>query len=235
MADFWPFDTRLFSNKKLNMLNADQMRIWLYSMFGSESRSSGGTGIYPIGTGKFFTVDSEIVVEQLGRTKEEVSLLLYNSMNHELATSDLKYTRGKMTSDFPDIIEYDPEKDMVNCKLLFEFAASKYLTTDTAIVESIHKDFKARRHDTPERWWAEFAYRNRSRIHEAWEGFKEKNTAARLDEKSKGHKNYKALEKTFTKLFELEKKYSPSNIPANSVCIKKMEKFVQNFEVEKSY
>lgn len=189
MADFWGGDSRLLSHR-YSKLSGDQFKIWITTLFCEEARNTKGIGIYRKSTASFELVPQEIVQDELGYTKQEILL----------AGKPEEVRRGKFCKQFPHVIDYDPENDMVHVKDMFEFCALKLLTHPKAIVEGIHKDFKMfERYSKPE-WWGEFMHRYSAVVHKAWSHYKPLIKRKDLSIET-------PMERTFRKLFEYEQKY----------------------------
>lgn len=216
--DFKGIDPHLLSHKRVMQLSHLEFRIFIMSFIAQANCLSRGVGIFKISTTDFEKgIKHEIVQDYLGRTDLEVALLL-GKRQHELTEEDKKKKVGILTKKFPDLIEYDPDQDMIFSKLVFDSSSVFYMKTPKSIMENVHKDFKDFFGRTPERWWSEFAKINSRRLHAAFDN---------INKEDKGFPSYS---KTFEKLFELERNFSPSQIPSPEVSIEKINKLRNIFE-----
>lgn len=222
--DFRSTSDRLYSHPKLTKLTKDQLWICMYSMQGIESLKCKAMGIYPISTNDF-KIDQQIVQYELGYTKQEIGLKLHNTSQIPLSDEEKRLCLGRMVLDFPDIIEYDPENDIIFNKLMFRYCGELYLSSPRAKVEGIHHDYALIEGKCPERWLGEFVKINSRTIHDAWDHFK---TAEK--EKKEPHKNLNPLTKTFETLFELENKFSISSLPSKKMSPEKAELLIKILE-----
>lgn len=219
---FGALSLRFLDNRRICKLSDRQFRILILSIFGSQAANSKRTGIFHLSTTAFQThILLELVMQELGSDKEKLSISLKKPIL-ELTKEDYQGGFGQFCQEFPDLIEYDPEHDMIYIKMMFEHSGSLYLTTPKSVCEGIQKDYKSSFRRVPERWWGEFVARNHHRVHEAWKKYK-----IHLDSKKKKEGEFnieiKPIEEIFKTLFELEEKYSPTIFPSEPLVFKKMQ------------
>lgn len=213
-----------FSNDRVAKLRGVQHAIVDYSMTGHEFCRSKGMGIYKVSTTSFsWCAPLEEIQDQLGRDDQEVALLLGKPLA-ELADEDKKLKQGILTRDFPDLIEYDPENDMIFSKLAYKYSTLLYCKTAKARLEVIHHEYKKICYEVPERWLAEFYSINQKCIEHSIREFSSKD------------KNYSAVMKTINELEGLQKKYhdayfesqKPNTAPSN-VSSENLKRFLKTF------
>jgi len=205
----------IYNHRRVMELDGLQYKLFDYTLHNAFVASTKRIGIYEISTTQFSGIASqEDIQDQLGRTDREVSLALHNK-TVALNDEEKKRKIGKLVSDFSDIIEYDPEKDMLFNKVMFRYCGVIYLSTDRAKIEGIHSDFEKFKLKTQERWWGELMYLNKIEISDAYAKWLK-------NHKEKPHKNFQSIKQTFDHLFELERQFSPSSVPSKIVSAEKM-------------
>ncbi len=175
--------------------------------------------------GSVQSVDPQEAQDELGREDVEISLMLHNNTSTPLSEKEKELRIGRMTREFPDMIEYDPKTDMIFVKLMWRYSTLDFLKTASARIEGIHADFVKYGATTPERWWGELMNINKVSIDAAWIEFNEthlvaKEKAEKDGKKNGGHRNFSAIEKSFKTLYDLQKKYAS---PTPIVSIEKMQ------------
>lgn len=237
MARYWGIDNQLFDNYRFKQLSHRQQNIFIASMLCDKACKSYGTGIFFISTGSFShikekdvedelgkkikVIDIEDVQDELGRSSIEISLKKYNKII-PLSADDEKEKAGLMVSKFPDLIEYDPQKDIINNKLMFRYVACNYLKGAKMKIEAIINEYEITRLQVEERWWGEFMNINKDIIKDAWQEYFEK--FVKEEDIIKG-KNKIYL--TFQKLLELKEKYQDYK-PLPKISVLNAEKASEN-------
>lgn len=218
MADFRSLNDSVFESEEFKMMQPIQQSIVLYAMLGGRSHKASISGMYPISTGSFTHLPKKDVIEQLGGKAKELQELfpldieeVQDQLGHddfEIKLSKNKKKRtGKLVASFNDWIDYDPEKDIIYCKKLYEYSGRLYLKTDKAKVQALHREFNGKNaHLFPERWWGELMNTHYDEFKKAWYEFSKDNVK---DDKASPY------QKTFDRLFFLKEKYQ--DLPKNFI------------------
>ena len=222
-----------FHHKRIRLMTPVQQSIVLYTILSPSYCNSKRTGIYHISTTEFMpniTIDE--IQDHLGRTDSEISLKLRNAAV-SITREEKEHYQGNLNKFFSDVIEYDPNSDMVFSKLAFVFSGMEYLNTSKKMLEGIGQEYRATKHIVPERWWGEFMRINNKYIHEAWEEFaiskvKKKQKDKEGNDEEISSKEFTSLQKTFEHLFELEKQYTIFAKKITSEKLQKMKDFLED-------